>query len=264
MTIKSFAPGEYLCREGDLSDCAYLIQSGTVSILKTNTDGEDVFLTQLGGEEYIGEMGLIENRPRSASAKAITEVTAQRLFKREFLSHISNDETAAFKLLYRLSERLHLLSEEYVSSASQSSSSNLADNPLIEASTEIDNTLPSLRLEPDSKELEDQLREPITISQFPFFIGRELSDNEKTPLLTVHLKIRDAKPFRMSRVHLVVQKLQDDQFLVRDLDSALGTIVDGKAIGREFSEDAFRIPKEGASITLGGVSSPYNFRVTPI
>ena len=165
---------------------------------------------------------------------------------------------------HRLSERLKFLSKKYVSLASLSSSSNIVDNPLIEASTEIDKTLPGLRLEPDSKETKDQLREPIIIRQFPFFIGRELSVNEKTPSLRVQLKIRDSEPFQISRVHLVVQRFQDDRFLVRDLDSRLGTIVDGKAIGREFSEDAFRIPKEGASITLGGVSSPYNFRVTPI
>ena len=164
----------------------------------------------------------------------------------------------------RLSERLNFLSNDYVPLASRSSSSNIVDNALIEASTEIDKTLPGLRLEPDSKEAKDQLREPIIIRQFPFFIGRELSVNEKTPSLRVHLNIRDSEPFQISRVHLVVQRFQDDQFLVRDLDSKLGTIVAGKAIGRNFSDDFFRVPEQGATITLGGVSSPYNFRLTPI
>jgi pSer/pThr/pTyr-binding forkhead associated (FHA) protein len=165
---------------------------------------------------------------------------------------------------HKLSDPLQFLSKEYVSSALQSSSSNLADNSLIKASTEIDKSLTVLRLEPDSEEAEHHLPETIIIRQFPFFIGRKLSVNEKIPLLRVHLKLQDSKPFQISRVHIVVQKTQDDQFLVRDLDSNLGTIVDGKAIGRKFSDDSFQLPKQGASITLGGVRSPYNFRVTPI
>ena len=84
---------------------------------------------------------------------------------------------------HSLSERLKFLSKKYVSLASLSSSSNIVDNPLIEASTEIDKTLPGLRLEPDSKQTKDQLREPIIIRQFPFFIGRELSVNEKNTLI---------------------------------------------------------------------------------
>jgi pSer/pThr/pTyr-binding forkhead associated (FHA) protein len=165
---------------------------------------------------------------------------------------------------HKLSDSLQFLSKEYVTLTAQSSSSNFADNPLIEASTEFDKSLPSLRLEPDSEEAEHHLPESIIIKQFPFFIGRKLSVNERTPSLKVHLKIRDSHPFQISRVHIVVQKLQDDQFLVRDLDSNLGTIVDGKAIGRKFSDDSFQLPKQGASITLGGVRSPYKFRVTPI
>jgi pSer/pThr/pTyr-binding forkhead associated (FHA) protein len=165
---------------------------------------------------------------------------------------------------HKLSDSLQFLSKEYVSSASQSSSSNLADNPLIKASTEIDKSLTAIRLEPDSEETKHHFPETIIIRQFPFFIGRKLSVDEKIPSLRVHLKLQDSKPFQISRVHIVVQKIHDDQFLIRDLDSALGTIVDGKAIGRKFSDDSFQLPKQGASITLGGVRSPYKFRVTPI
>ncbi|CUW40714.1 cAMP-binding protein-catabolite gene activator and regulatory subunit of cAMP-dependent protein kinase [Magnetospirillum sp. XM-1] len=63
-------PGGHVFKEGDSGDQAFIIQSGTVELLK----GEKVF-AELGGNTIFGEMALIDGAPRMATARAKTETT---------------------------------------------------------------------------------------------------------------------------------------------------------------------------------------------
>ncbi len=56
-------------REGESAACAYLIQTGRVEIVTTR-DGEDIHLTSLKGGQLFGEMALMDDKPRSATAVA--------------------------------------------------------------------------------------------------------------------------------------------------------------------------------------------------
>ncbi|MGR3309738.1 MAG: Crp/Fnr family transcriptional regulator [Candidatus Brocadiales bacterium] len=67
-----FHKGTVFFKEGDIGTEMYLINEGTVQIIKT-VDGMDVVLTELGAGEFFGEMSLITNRPCSVSAEAITD-----------------------------------------------------------------------------------------------------------------------------------------------------------------------------------------------
>jgi hypothetical protein len=53
------------------------------------------------------------------------------------------------------------------------------------------------------------------------------------------LTIEDEEPFRLSRDHFMILR-SGDRLLVSDLGSALGTIVNGQAIGHHFMKDAVR------------------------
>ena len=64
-----FAAGETIFAEGDPSDYAYLIWSGDVEILKSTPKGDNR-LAILGKDEFLGEMGVIDEQPRSATARA--------------------------------------------------------------------------------------------------------------------------------------------------------------------------------------------------
>ena len=67
---KTIAVGEYIFREGDAGDEAYLIRSGEVEISRMAGD-RDVPIAQVGEGSVIGEMALIDSEPRMASARAI-------------------------------------------------------------------------------------------------------------------------------------------------------------------------------------------------
>lgn len=62
--------GEILFEQGDAADKAYLVMDGTVQIFRTTGNGE-VVLATLGKGEILGEMSLIDNQPRMASARVV-------------------------------------------------------------------------------------------------------------------------------------------------------------------------------------------------
>ena len=75
--VKTFAPGEVLCREGEMGRDAFLIQSGRVRVTRRQGD-VDVPLAELGPSEFVGEFSIIDHAPRSATVTAIvaTKVVA--------------------------------------------------------------------------------------------------------------------------------------------------------------------------------------------
>ncbi|MCM2276970.1 MAG: cyclic nucleotide-binding domain-containing protein [Oligoflexia bacterium] len=70
---KTYAPGQQLFREGDPSNCMYLIQKGTISIRKQKATAH-VEIARLYSNEVLGELSFFDRLPRSAGAVALTEV----------------------------------------------------------------------------------------------------------------------------------------------------------------------------------------------
>jgi len=67
-----FKPGDFIFNEGDAPIGVYLISKGKVQIFKTK-GGEQISLGERGFNEIFGEMALIDNEDRSASAKALED-----------------------------------------------------------------------------------------------------------------------------------------------------------------------------------------------
>jgi CRP/FNR family cyclic AMP-dependent transcriptional regulator len=65
---QSFPAGDYIFMAGDKADCAYIVQEGSVSIVK-NAGGETTVLSSIPKGGIFGEMALIDNEPRMASAR---------------------------------------------------------------------------------------------------------------------------------------------------------------------------------------------------
>ena len=101
----SFTDGEYLFREGESGQYAYIVNSGKIEITKISANGEDVLVT-LEPPSLFGEMALIDGSPRSASARAkgdtiITEVTSAA-----FDQYIKKNPEAAVRIMKGISENL--------------------------------------------------------------------------------------------------------------------------------------------------------------
>lgn len=64
-----FPPGEYLCREGDVGEELFILVEGRVRVVKA-ANGATRTLRQLQAGDYIGELAILRQQPRSASVIA--------------------------------------------------------------------------------------------------------------------------------------------------------------------------------------------------
>lgn len=77
---KSFQDGERIIKQGEKADCFYIVESGEVKIMmKSKTkaaqqDNAEVEITRCSRGQYFGELALVTNKPRAASAYAVGEV----------------------------------------------------------------------------------------------------------------------------------------------------------------------------------------------
>ncbi len=96
---------EIIFREGETGDCAYLIETGRVMIFLNKND-EEVPLKALGEGEVFGEMALIDNSPRSASCRALSDCQLILVTKEQLLDRISSSDPVVRLLMKALMERL--------------------------------------------------------------------------------------------------------------------------------------------------------------
>ncbi|MCK4838864.1 MAG: cyclic nucleotide-binding domain-containing protein [Desulfobulbaceae bacterium] len=98
--------GEILCREGGSGDDMYILLVGELKISKDNK-----FITTIKPVEYIGEMALIEDKPRSATVEAITNSTLLKITRDQFQEYFSRQPESLFAILQTLSRRIRLNTE---------------------------------------------------------------------------------------------------------------------------------------------------------
>ncbi|MDC0068791.1 HlyD family type I secretion periplasmic adaptor subunit [Gammaproteobacteria bacterium] len=101
----SFIDGEYIFREGETAEYAYIVASGIIEITKISTDGEDI-LVELEPPSLFGEMALIDGNPRSASARAKGDTTVTEVTSAAFGQYIKQNPEAAIRIMKNISENL--------------------------------------------------------------------------------------------------------------------------------------------------------------
>ena len=107
---KVLAVGDILFRDGDPPDSVYLIKEGEIEISKGEGDKKKV-LAILKEGDFLGEMAVIDGRPRSATAKAITETRLITLDTAEFKKEIEDDPMIG-ALVFTLIKRLRKTSQK--------------------------------------------------------------------------------------------------------------------------------------------------------
>ena len=104
-TLKSFKANEVIVREGDYGDCMYIVKTGRVRISKS-VMGEDKVLAELGSGQFFGELSLINNKDRAASAVAMGDVEVIELDWETFQNNIHQHTGVARQMIRTLARRL--------------------------------------------------------------------------------------------------------------------------------------------------------------
>jgi hypothetical protein len=258
MTRTHFADGQTLFKEGDPPDGVFHLLSGTVDVLR-EVDGDTILLGKVGAGQFIGEMGVVENRPRSATARAASVVEVEILTPTEFLDQIASSPATARELIRRLCQRLREADNRIVNDERRSGPAhgnlNYAND---QAAVSLVN---NAYLAAKNPWLERQLHTPIGLGDLPFVVGRVPAAGETSPQVQPDLKLDDSAPFRLSRNHFVIEK-RDGTYHVRDLCSTLGTIVNGEPIGNHFRSDDAPLSAGENEVIAGGVDSSFVFSVS--
>jgi signal transduction histidine kinase len=118
-------PGELVICEGNTGDSLYIILSGTLEV--TKRDGErDITLATRQPGEFIGEMSMIEQQPRTASVRAITPSELLAIGPEAFHRLLAKRPAAATTLLRTVAGRLRSTEASLVQSDKLASLGTLA------------------------------------------------------------------------------------------------------------------------------------------
>jgi EAL domain-containing protein (putative c-di-GMP-specific phosphodiesterase class I) len=90
--------GELLFREGDEPGAAFLIESGTVEV-KTHQRGREVVLSLLGPGDLVGEMAVIDDAPRTATATAVSAAVLFPLDRQQIADRLAATDPIVRSLL---------------------------------------------------------------------------------------------------------------------------------------------------------------------
>ncbi len=96
ITLQFYPHKHIVFNEGDEGDAFYIIKNGIVRIYHPGEDEKDVAM--LGENDYFGEMALISDNPRNATAKVEEDSEMFRLMKADLIKLISENEDFAAKI----------------------------------------------------------------------------------------------------------------------------------------------------------------------
>jgi len=106
VTRKSVARSSTVMASGDTTDSLYIVLSGRLKVLMSDSDGKEVILSILGPGEFFGEMGLIDDSPRSASVVAIEPCELLSITKRDFKKCLQENFEMSMAVMRGLVRRL--------------------------------------------------------------------------------------------------------------------------------------------------------------
>ena len=109
--VRRFAPGVRLICQGEPSTGMYVILRGRVRVDRWLPDERSVRLAELGAGDVVGEMGLLDGAPRSATVTAIEETEALELHATLLAVVLIDYPEVASALLRTLSRRLRSADE---------------------------------------------------------------------------------------------------------------------------------------------------------
>lgn len=102
---REYQPGEVLFREGESGDVMFVIQSGAVRITKL-VGREQKVLAVLGAGEFLGEMAILNGKPRTATATVVEATRCLLIEAKTLESMVARNAEIALRLIKKLAKRL--------------------------------------------------------------------------------------------------------------------------------------------------------------
>ena len=95
---RQFSKGEYVFQQGTPGAAMYIIHSGEVEIFSEQQGKDELLFATLGPGSFFGELALLDDSARSASARVCSPTTIYAFFREEFLRYLEADPVVGTKV----------------------------------------------------------------------------------------------------------------------------------------------------------------------
>lgn len=112
--VRTFLPGEAICREGEPAGAFFFVVSGRVAILKQMDDQTERLLHHAGPAEFFGEMAIVQEGGRTATVRAVEPTVALEIGREEFLNVLGRSPSLAIRILVHLTDRLRSADQQAI------------------------------------------------------------------------------------------------------------------------------------------------------
>jgi CRP-like cAMP-binding protein len=101
----TFRKGQDLCKQGEMGDAAFIIIDGEADVL-VETDGKVNSVAKAGKHSVVGEIAILCDVPRTATLRALTDVTVLRISKELFFRLVREFPQMGLAIMRELAARL--------------------------------------------------------------------------------------------------------------------------------------------------------------
>tara|TARA_Y100000588_G_scaffold333645_1_gene372653 strand:- start:321 stop:692 length:372 start_codon:yes stop_codon:yes gene_type:complete len=106
----TFNKGDVIFEQGALANRAYIIHKGIVMVTSSR-GGQEIVVDSLRRGDFVGEMALVDDKPRSATAIAGEETVCAVITKEELDASLSQSDLLVYALIKLLTHRLRKQTE---------------------------------------------------------------------------------------------------------------------------------------------------------
>jgi CRP-like cAMP-binding protein len=106
-----FPAGQVLCRQGEIGRAAFIIIGGEADVI-IDTENGPLTVASVGRNDFVGEIAILCDVPRTATVQARTDVTALVIAKDQFFRMITEFPQMAIEIMRVLALRLERTTKE--------------------------------------------------------------------------------------------------------------------------------------------------------
>ena len=112
LVMRRFGHGQVIFHHGDPGGLLYIISEGKVKISHSTQDGQEALLAILGAGDFFGELALLDDSPRSATAEALETTDTLTLHREDFRHYLSSNPDFAMHVLQTMAKHIRRLNSQ--------------------------------------------------------------------------------------------------------------------------------------------------------
>lgn len=236
--------GEYVFEEGDLGTEMYIVQDGSVVILK-NLRGEEKELARLSRGDFFGEMSVLEDLPRTASARALADCRLIQINSSTFDQMLRKNPEIAVRMMRKLSRRLRE-TDQMLRAALGSEESQAPE-------------MPSPQQGPRADKGHERLVHAETGSEFFLSSGEETAVGRRDPVTGIDPDV-DLTPAdtqrSISRRHAKILRRNGKFYVREEIGTMNGTFINGERVETGVAVEF----QDGDEVRFGLIKTVFHLR----